>query len=311
MNRKEQLLFSIIIPTYNRAHLLSKSIESIIAQVYRNWELIIVDDGSTDNTKKVVNSFDDSRIKYYYKKNEERSIARNFGIDKASGVYISFLDDDDYYLPEFLNEFYILTNKESNPVVMFMCNEFVEDEKGKRTLSYIPKKLLSNPVRLLWEIQTSIRPFVIHKEIFRKKRFKIECKWGEDFHLAIRIALDYPLVFLSKGLSVNVQHYSQGTHTKFIKNYRKNADLSVMCINDLLKNYKEQLKVKIPKYKLYDLINQKVYGFGSAAMKQCDFSFWFEMLKSINNKGSIFKTMYYYISLLGRVPFFVIKCLFS
>jgi len=82
MDKNDKILFSIIIPTYNRAHLISKSIKSVLNQTYSNWELILVDDGSEDNTEEIVNSFGDNRIKYFYKKNEERSIARNYGIDK-------------------------------------------------------------------------------------------------------------------------------------------------------------------------------------------------------------------------------------
>ena len=74
--------FSIIIPTYNRAHLISMAIDSVIAQTFENWELIIVDDGSTDNTKELVDNYCsiDKRIRYIYQENAERSAARNNGI---------------------------------------------------------------------------------------------------------------------------------------------------------------------------------------------------------------------------------------
>lgn len=91
--------FSIIIPTYNRAHLISKAIESVIDQTYPNWELVIVDDGSTDNTEKVVKSYKDDRIKYYWQENQERNIARNYGLSKALGDYIIFWDSDDLMVP--------------------------------------------------------------------------------------------------------------------------------------------------------------------------------------------------------------------
>ncbi|MCS6985063.1 MAG: glycosyltransferase family 2 protein, partial [Leptospiraceae bacterium] len=77
--------FSVILPTYNRASWLPRSIQSVLDQKFQDFELIIVDDGSTDNTREVVAHFSDPRIKYYYKENQERSAARNFGIRKASG----------------------------------------------------------------------------------------------------------------------------------------------------------------------------------------------------------------------------------
>lgn len=90
------LHFSVIIPTYNRASMLPKAIESVLAQTYPNWELIIVDDGSTDNTKELVANFieKDGRIKYIYQENAERSAARNNGIKNAKGEYICFLEQN-------------------------------------------------------------------------------------------------------------------------------------------------------------------------------------------------------------------------
>jgi glycosyltransferase involved in cell wall biosynthesis len=89
---------SVIIPTYNRADLLSRAIKSVIAQTYTNWELLVVDDGSTDNTKEVVKEFikKDKRIKYLWEPNSgSPSKPRNFVAKNAKGEYIAFLDSDD------------------------------------------------------------------------------------------------------------------------------------------------------------------------------------------------------------------------
>lgn len=97
--------FSIILPTYNRAHLVSTAIESVIAQSVKDWELIVIDDGSTDDTKDIVFSFKDSRIMYGYQENKGRSIARNAGLHNARGIWICFLDSDDWYLEDHLESF--------------------------------------------------------------------------------------------------------------------------------------------------------------------------------------------------------------
>lgn len=89
--------FSIITPTYNRAHLISDTIKSVLDQSFIDFELIVVDDGSTDNTEEVVSHFNDERIKYFKKENGERGAARNFGIKKAKGNYLTFLDSDDLF----------------------------------------------------------------------------------------------------------------------------------------------------------------------------------------------------------------------
>ena len=89
--------FSVVIPTYNRANMISGAIQSVLEQTFKNFELIIIDDGSTDQTAHVIAGFSDERIKYNYQQNTERSQARNNGIKIASGRYICFLDSDDQY----------------------------------------------------------------------------------------------------------------------------------------------------------------------------------------------------------------------
>ena len=92
---------SVIVPTYNRANLVSETIKSILNQTYKNFELIIVDDGSTDNTEEIIRKFSDSRIEYIKTDNwGGPAKPRNTGIKKARGEYIAFCDDDDMWLPE-------------------------------------------------------------------------------------------------------------------------------------------------------------------------------------------------------------------
>ena len=100
----DKLFFSIVIPTYNRATFIKKTIESVLHQTYSHFEIIVVDDGSTDNTFEVVHAIEDTRIIYLKKENEERAKARNYGTLVAKGDYITFLDSDDVLLPDyFLN----------------------------------------------------------------------------------------------------------------------------------------------------------------------------------------------------------------
>lgn len=105
-------LVSIIMPAYNAENFISESIESVIGQTYANWELIIVDDGSTDNTRNVVHSYinQDSRIHYFFQENARQAKARNTGIKNSKGDIIAFLDADDLWLPKklelSLKEFY-------------------------------------------------------------------------------------------------------------------------------------------------------------------------------------------------------------
>src|SRR5687768_15049940 len=102
----EKIRFSIIIPTYNRAHLISTAIQSVIDQTYIEWELLICDDASSDNTKELVSSYKDDRIKYLsLESNQGNAAARNLGVTHSANDWITFIDSDDKYDPEYLSEF--------------------------------------------------------------------------------------------------------------------------------------------------------------------------------------------------------------
>lgn len=96
---------SIIIPSHNYGFVIGETLKNLQAQTYQNWEAIIVDDGSTDNTRDVVSQFSqhDARIQYYFQENQGVSVARNYGFKKSRGAYIQFLDADDLLSEEKLN----------------------------------------------------------------------------------------------------------------------------------------------------------------------------------------------------------------
>ena len=97
-------MISIIIPAYNAADYLAQTIESVLNQTYSDFELILIDDGSTDRTREIIKDYQckDARIKYFYKENGGVSSARNLGLQKATGDFVSFLDSDDLWDRRFL-----------------------------------------------------------------------------------------------------------------------------------------------------------------------------------------------------------------
>lgn len=96
--------FSVVIPTYNRARLLPRALDSLINQTERDWEAIVVDDGSTDSTPTVAGSYrrKDIRIRYYRRRHRGAALTKNEGVKRARGCYATFLDSDDEYLPSHL-----------------------------------------------------------------------------------------------------------------------------------------------------------------------------------------------------------------
>ena len=94
-------LVSVITPVYNTQAFIGPTIESVMNQTYANWEMLVIDDGSTDATQERIEEYlSDSRIKYLYQKNQERAVARNHGLRRATGKYVAFLDADDLWLPD-------------------------------------------------------------------------------------------------------------------------------------------------------------------------------------------------------------------
>lgn len=199
--------FSIIIPTFNRARLLSSTIDSVLNQDYNNFELIIVDDGSTDNTSDVIEGFcsRDSRIKYFYKKNEERNIARNYGAAKAFGEYLIFFDSDDTMDKSFLNKYYSHLKDKSIPILSSniryknaIINVF-DDFKSKNTTLHLCERGHIYLPCTAFRKDTIDSPFFYPDPNFTR---------GEDQYRVIKSSISYPFVILPY-CGVNI-----GNHTE-------------------------------------------------------------------------------------------------
>ena len=123
-------LFSIIVPTYNRAHLITKTIDSVLAQTFRDYEIIVIDDKSTDNTYDVLRLYIKNQSVHYFlnEQNYERAISRNRGIDEAKGKYISLLDSDDILFPDCLKHAAEFLSANPN-CVFFHCKYVFVNEK--------------------------------------------------------------------------------------------------------------------------------------------------------------------------------------
>ena len=200
--------FSIILPTYNRGYLISKAIESVISQSYKKFELIIIDDGSTDNTKYVVNDYikKHSNIRYFYQKNQERSIARNNGIGYAKGDWICFLDSDDIYHTNHLEAFYCLIKKNTFKKGLYFSglsygkySELSEeyDLSHKNNLEFIFLNTIGTPRAC------------VPIEILKKYKFDENFNIGEDRELWARILNNYPLYFHKKKTFIEIEHLNR------------------------------------------------------------------------------------------------------
>jgi len=247
--------FSIILPTYNRASLLPRSIGSLIKQTYQDWELVVVDDGSTDNTQNVVKSFNDPRIKYVYQNNSERSAARNKGIDNASGTWICFLDSDDEYQTNHLRELAkFIEDTTPSPGLIATGITTQQEEAGKW------KEYLNLNNRILQEIGSKFlipSQVCVHRSILEKVRFDVRFRLWEDTHLWLRIAAQYP-VYQMEEYTV-IQHiHEQGTVVQGMKKIRlKEVVQYIAAVQDLRDNHVALFKGKLPENYFNHYIDSK------------------------------------------------------
>ncbi|MFT4095348.1 MAG: glycosyltransferase [Niabella sp.] len=207
------VFFSIITPTYNRAGFIKDMIVNILQQEFRHFELIIVDDGSTDNTTEVVQSVTDKRIKYFKKENGERGAARNYGAEKASGQYLIFFDSDDVMYPQHLSRAAAYIQEQNFPEVTYNPYEIINKATGaKKTIWETPDRLKE---KLAVNNFLACNSVIIRKEIFEQFKFVENRKLAtaEDKELWLRIAARYPFHFNPRVTFAIIEHESRSLNT--------------------------------------------------------------------------------------------------
>ncbi|MFM7681358.1 MAG: glycosyltransferase family 2 protein [Bacteroidota bacterium] len=177
--------FSVIIPSYNRAHLLPKAIQCVLNQTFTSYELIIVDDGSSDTTKEIVESYlIHPHIKYLYQSNNGVCAARNTGARNAVGQFIVFLDSDDEVSPNWLHDFFLVSQLDSFDVVF--CDMEEVSDRGERRRVLAKKPYANRNVLGLFLAGV----FAIKKTLFDEIGGYDELlKFGENTELGIRLRM--------------------------------------------------------------------------------------------------------------------------
>lgn len=198
-------LFSVILPTYNRCHILWRAVLSVLSQTYPFFELIVVDDGSKDETEKLVKVFTDPRIIYLkLKRNAGASFARNWGLKKAKGKYIAYLDSDNEWHKDFLQSMKGAIEKYPKKVLFFCKKNYrlkIKEENKKEQMVrdefFGHKKYFD--LKRLWQRKIIIdtNTFVHKKEIVKKTGdWETKLDFWEDFEFALRISRKYPQGFM-------------------------------------------------------------------------------------------------------------------
>lgn len=200
-------LVSVIIPTYNNAQFVCDAIDSVLSQTYKNSEILVIDDGSTDDTRKRIEKYNGKHIKYIYQENKGLAAARNTGIKASTGELIAFLDADDMWLPEKL-ERQINIIKEFPDVGLVGCGYYGVDESGERIKetkgrNYSNKESLLNDLMMRNVVTGSGSGVLAKKECFKKAGlFDESFRSTEDRDMWYRILNLYDLRFVTEYLVI-------------------------------------------------------------------------------------------------------------
>lgn len=199
--------FSVVISLYNKEKHIQSTIESVLAQSFVDFEIVVVNDGSTDDSEAIVRSINDKRIRFYSQENKGASAGRNTAISKATGNYIALLDADDLWESNYLETIYTLILSYPNENV-FATAVTIETSGGKKTSVYSINHIQENATYVINYFESSYintlltsSSTVVNKSVFEKVGvYDTTIKSGQDIDLWIRIGLYYTIVFINKPL---------------------------------------------------------------------------------------------------------------
>lgn len=230
-------MVSVIIPVYNREKSVVEAVNSVLKQTYKDLELIVVDDGSTDGTQKVLSQIHDSRFHYIYQNNDGACSARNHGIDLANGNYIAFHDSDDiWHIDKLAKQMEIF--EKYDPDIVF-CKQIKRHPNGKVTVE--PSHLKNGrvePIVNLFGIGT--QTIVAKRKVFDNIKFDFELPRFQEFELLLRASKEYSIYCLDEGL-VDYSVSEDSISNNPMKLY-KTCDLILRKYPDFVKNYPEMAK---------------------------------------------------------------------
>jgi glycosyltransferase involved in cell wall biosynthesis len=198
VDRGKELLVSVVVPTYNRAHLIGRTLDSILNQSYSNLELIIVDDGSTDDTVSVISTYTNEAsfpVRYHKKENGGCSSARNMGVDLATGDAIAFLDSDDEWLPEAIENL-VKTIEETG--ADFVYSPSIVQNNEKHFIAY--PAAAGHPELFAVEYFFTTRAYacsiLYRKHIFEVYRNDESLRYNEDSDFLQKVAISFKAAYL-------------------------------------------------------------------------------------------------------------------
>jgi len=195
-----EVLVSVVIPAFNSEQYIAECINSVLTQTYQNFEIIIIDDGSSDNTVNIVSAYKNDKIRLFHQKNSGSGAARNHGVKQASGTWIAFIDADDIWLPDKLQKQLELCSNQvwSHTDLFFLGDIYPKHTKTTELTSKHSGYILKN---LLVENSIGTSSVIIDKDIFQEfGGFNTGLRALQDWDLWLRVAEKYEICYLDEPL---------------------------------------------------------------------------------------------------------------
>jgi glycosyltransferase involved in cell wall biosynthesis len=251
----KKVFFSVIIPTFNRANILKSTIRSVLVQSYQDFEIIVVDDGSTDSTKKVVDGIEDDRLIYIYQDNAERSAARNNGIKNSSGKWICFLDSDDSFKKNHLMTFYenICNDKKNGQDIELYFTSQETRNTFNNTTNILKTDFNSKKAPFFFASESIVPGRVcIKKTVLKDLNFDKNIVIVEDSDLWFRISCYHKTKFIDKATFV------YNIHDENSINVKNNAFLT--RLKGLQKTFSKPEKKFLKRKEIKTILNNCYFG---------------------------------------------------
>lgn len=221
-----EVLVSVVIPAFNSEQYIGECVDSVLAQSYRNFEIIIIDDGSTDDTVNIVSDYQDDRIRLFHQNNSGSAAARNYGVKQASGMWIAFIDADDIWLPGKLQKQleHCSNHAWSHTDLFFHGDFYPKYTKATKFTSKHSGFILNN---LLVENSIGTSSVVIKKEIFQASGgFNTNLRALQDWDLWLRVAEKHQVCYVDEPLVYYRVHSSSVS-----RNVRKTLPYHINLVN--------------------------------------------------------------------------------
>ena len=237
-------MFSIVVPCYNRADIVRETVLTILKQECPDFELILVDDGSRDNTGEVLAQIIDSRVRYFYKENGERGAARNYGAQQARGKYINFFDSDDEMYPNHLRVVKEFVDQNGEVEVVHTGYERLDEQD--RVISEVYEFAESTNEVLLLDNPLACNTVFVRRDIALANPFEEDRRLAsaEDWELWLRLASKYPFHSIRQKTFCLREHDGRSLNTINPESVRVRDELFGQMVSrnpDFVRRYPNQL----------------------------------------------------------------------